>query len=264
LANLGENSDEIEEQQMRIGQVSTVTNVSVQTIRLYERLGLLTPSGRSTKGYRTYETDAVQRVRFIRQAQQLGFTLREIAQLVSTPLSAVDFCQNLHTQASRNLQRIDQRIEALNAMRLRLATYLDRCHGRTSAERCPLYLAQETSDINVSAQFRKLGGPLIELVFIPDCPSIEWARVAIREALTSQGMQLQWLEWERNHPSTPPRLRSLGSPSVVVNRVEVACVDIARPRTANSRRPYADQSCCTCKAPSTELIQAALANSQHS
>ena len=238
---------------MRIGQLSTRTNVSIQTLRFYERLGLLPPAGRSTAGYRTYDGDAVQRVRSIRRAQALGFTLSEIAQLLSAPVSSTNICQSIHAQASRNLQRIDQRIESLKAMRTQLAKYLDRCDKNASAEQCPLYQALQTPDISTSAPFRKLSGPLIELVFTPDCPSIELARSAIREALTSQGMQMRWLEWERDHSSTPARLRGLPSPSVVVNRRDVTCVDIVD-RTSSKPNPGIDKCDCRCQAPSSEGI----------
>jgi DNA-binding transcriptional MerR regulator len=242
---------------VRIGQLATRTNVSIQSLRLYERLGLLTPDGRTTAGYRTFDVDAVRRVRSIRRAQGLGFTLREIAQLLAAPISSSNICQSVHSQASRNLRRLDQRIESLNAMRAQLANYLDGCDKSSSAEACPLYQALNKTDMPTPAPFRKLSGPLIELVFTPDCPSIEVARSAIREALTSQGMQLRWLEWERDHSSTPLRLRSLRSPSVVVNRMDVTCVDIIDQASSKSY-PTTGQCGCRCQAPSSEGIIVAM------
>jgi DNA-binding transcriptional MerR regulator len=68
---------------MLIGQVAAAAAVNVQTLRYYERVGLLPRPARRASGYRTYTRDTVQRVRFIKRAQELGFTLGEIADLLA-------------------------------------------------------------------------------------------------------------------------------------------------------------------------------------
>lgn len=69
---------------MRIGQVARQAGVSIDTVRFYERRGILTePQREPTSGYRTYPTDASRRIRFIKRAQDLGFTLKEIRELLS-------------------------------------------------------------------------------------------------------------------------------------------------------------------------------------
>jgi MerR family mercuric resistance operon transcriptional regulator len=68
---------------MRIGQLAEQTGVTVQTVRYYERRGLLKKTARLASGYRYYSTDAIQRIRFIKRSQELGYTLAEIGPLSS-------------------------------------------------------------------------------------------------------------------------------------------------------------------------------------
>lgn len=102
--------------------------------------------------------------------------------------------------------------------------------------------------------------PRIELVYDPDCPNVERARQAIREALSVVGAPLAWREYRREDVETPMELRALGSPSVLVNGVDVGCKDgsDARP-DANSCRVYIDDCGCLCGAPSRDLIVHAIA-----
>jgi hypothetical protein len=101
--------------------------------------------------------------------------------------------------------------------------------------------------------------PRIELVYDSDCPNVDQARAAIREALTGLGAPLDWREWDRDHPLTPAQLRSLGSPSVLVNGADVAATHAPLPASeANSCRIYRDAGGCTSGAPSAELIVQAI------
>ena len=100
----------------------------------------------------------------------------------------------------------------------------------------------------------------IELVYEPTCPNVEQARDAIRRALAVLGVPVTWHEWVRDDSATPPALRELASPSVVVNGQDVGCGDVSiAAADANACRIYADDRGCIDGAPSVELILRAVA-----
>ncbi|MGI9091373.1 MAG: MerR family DNA-binding protein [Gemmatimonadaceae bacterium] len=92
-------------------------------------------------GYRVYDASAVQQVRFIRRAQQLGFTLQEIRDLLGMWNDSAESCQVVEGRASSALGRIDNKIEDLNRMRRGLAQYVAACQRRRSLDECPLLQA---------------------------------------------------------------------------------------------------------------------------
>ncbi len=95
----------------------------------------------------------------------------------------------------------------------------------------------------------------VELVIDYGCPNVERARAAIREALKTLGFPEKWKEWDRDSEETPRHLRMLGSPSVLVNGLNVGCSDGETAHAdANSCRIYVDESGCVCGAPSAGMI----------
>jgi MerR family copper efflux transcriptional regulator len=123
---------------MLIGQVAAQTGVTIQTLRYYEQLGLMPAPARRSSGYRTYAPDAVQRVRFIRRAQEIGFTLHEIADLLGFWPDSKKSCGRVEKQAAATLERIDEKIRDLRRIRSALAQYLTACRDRRSFDECPL------------------------------------------------------------------------------------------------------------------------------
>lgn len=123
---------------MRIGEVAAETSVGVQTLRYYERRGLLPPAERQRSGQRTYGPDAVRRVRFIRRAQDLGFTLEEIDGLLELWPASEKSCHEVETRAAATLRRIDGKIRDLERMRGALAEYVSACNDRKSLDGCPI------------------------------------------------------------------------------------------------------------------------------
>jgi MerR family copper efflux transcriptional regulator len=117
---------------MRIGELSRKVGVNLQTIRFYERKGLLREPQRTSAGYRDYAAADLEQVRFIRECQQLGFTLKEIEQLSQlhrtfARLSQPDLVQSqdlriLISVAQRKLGAIETKIDLLRAMHQQLAT----------------------------------------------------------------------------------------------------------------------------------------------
>jgi MerR family copper efflux transcriptional regulator len=135
---------------MRIGELATRAGVNVQTLRYYERRGILGPANRKASGFREYGAEAEQRVRFIRRAQNLGFTLEEIRGLLGLWADSARSCSAVESRARATLARIDAKIADLRQMSDALAQYVDACANRTTLERCPLLeelgVADETSD----------------------------------------------------------------------------------------------------------------------
>lgn len=126
---------------MRIGEIAAEADVNIQTLRYYERRGLLAPPTRKASGYREYGLDHVQRVRFIRRAQDLGFTLQEIRDLLALQTESSQSCAVVERRASLTLDRIDEKVRDLKRMRLALAKYVNACRNQESLETCPLLAA---------------------------------------------------------------------------------------------------------------------------
>ena len=126
---------------MRIGEVAAAAAVNVQTLRYYERVGLLPQPARRSSGYRAYGADSVRRVRFIKRAQDLGFTLGEIADLLALREQSLTACEQVETRASAALRRIDAKVRDLESMRDALSEYVTTCQSRRPFGDCPLLRA---------------------------------------------------------------------------------------------------------------------------
>ena len=123
---------------LTIGEVAKRADVGVETIRFYEREGLLVRPPRTRFGYRQYAPDTIRRVRFIRRAKELGFTLKEIGELLSLRVDTVRTCADVRAMARTKIADIDSKIVALR----RIAEVLDRlahaCRGRGPTSECPI------------------------------------------------------------------------------------------------------------------------------
>ena len=98
---------------LTIGQLAKRVGVGVETIRFYERKGLMAETERRPSGYRQYTLVAVRRVRFIRRAKELGFTLKEILELLSLKVDPQTTCADLKSRALAKIANIDARMQAL-------------------------------------------------------------------------------------------------------------------------------------------------------
>ena len=123
-------------QALGIGQLAKRGGVGIDTIRYYERNGLLAPSTRLASGYRRYGELELARLRFIRRAQALGFTLKEIKELLA--LSAQRDVGRVKRSAQTKLLDVKSRIAALERIRDGLATLIDACPGHGRAADCPI------------------------------------------------------------------------------------------------------------------------------
>lgn len=130
---------------MMVGQVARLAGIGVETVRFYEREGLLEQPARRASGYREYESDAVDRLRFIKQAQRLGFTLREIKELLALTADPHATRAQIRQRAELKIEDIDLRIAELQRMRDALVPLIKACHGRGSLNGCPILAAIESS-----------------------------------------------------------------------------------------------------------------------
>jgi len=120
---------------LTIGKLAKQTEVTIETIRHYQRIGLLPEPDKPDSGYRCYSDDAVIRIRFIKRAQQAGFTLKEIAALLSLDGA---HCADVRQLAEQKCQQIDQQIKNLKALRQVLETLVNDCQQTASTARCAI------------------------------------------------------------------------------------------------------------------------------
>lgn len=134
---------------LRIGKLAKACNVNIDTIRYYESLGLLPPEGRTQAGYRVYNLESLNRLKFIRQAQRLYFTLDEIKEMLALRVSDAGKCSDVHRKAEAKIALIEEKEKALKAIKKALKELAAACrNGDAPASECPileiLYPKEET------------------------------------------------------------------------------------------------------------------------
>lgn len=122
---------------INIGEASKLTGVSAKMIRHYEGLGLLPPPPRSESGYRRYGSDAINTLHFIRRARDLGFGMADIAQLLDLWRNRRRSSASVKKLALTHVAALQERIEALEAMKRTLSELAEQCHGDERAC-CPI------------------------------------------------------------------------------------------------------------------------------
>ena len=135
---------------MRIGEVAREAGVNIQTLRYYERRGLLEQPRRTASGYRAYPSETVRVVRFVKRAQELGFTLVEIEELLRLRDRRVRSRERVQAHAAAKLSDIDERIQSLKAMREALTVLLDSCRCAGPPE-CPILEALDAESASPSS-----------------------------------------------------------------------------------------------------------------
>ncbi len=120
---------------LTIGKLAKKANVTIETIRYYQRIGLLLEPDKPTTGYRQYPLEAIARLHFIKRAQQSGFTLKEIAELL-----ALDgqHCKDVQKMAEQKRRQIDAQLKDLTALRNVLDGLIKGCRQNRSTEHCSL------------------------------------------------------------------------------------------------------------------------------
>ena len=131
-----------------IGKVADAAGVNVQTLRYYERVGLLPAPRRSRSGYRLYTDDTVRMVTFVKRAQELGFTLKEIKELLKLRSAGLQRRDAVRAAASAKVADIDRRIQDLGAMRAALALLVESCSCSGAKPECPILEALERKSLD--------------------------------------------------------------------------------------------------------------------
>jgi len=123
---------------LTVGQVARQAGVNLQTVLYYERRRLLSPARRSDSGYRLYAPEAVRVIRFIKNAQALGFALDEAAKLLRLRVKARSQCGPVKRQAQARLDMVREKISGLRAMERALRRLLETCAARGTTDSCPI------------------------------------------------------------------------------------------------------------------------------
>lgn len=126
-----------------IGKLAKEAGVNLQTIRYYERQKLLLPVGRKESGYRVYDTAALKRLKFIRHAKQMGFTLKEIHELLGLRVDPLTDCEKALRRAEAKLKAVEGKIDSLESVRKVLKELIGACKRRRRTERCPILRTME-------------------------------------------------------------------------------------------------------------------------
>jgi Cd(II)/Pb(II)-responsive transcriptional regulator len=121
---------------MLIGALATHAGCHTETIRYYEREGLLQKPSRTTAGYRSYTSEHLEQLNFVRHCRSLGMTLLEIRTLQSFRANPNLACTDINTLLDQHIVRIHQQIEAMHFLKKQLLALRDRCHDNLPASEC--------------------------------------------------------------------------------------------------------------------------------
>jgi MerR family mercuric resistance operon transcriptional regulator len=132
---------------LKIGQVAERGGVNLQTIRYYERERLLPEPPRLQSGYRMFPEDTVRRVHFIKRAQDLGFTLAEIRELLALRIDHKRNSAEVRTLAQAKIADIDEKIHTLKKMKRVLSNLTERCSGCGPSDECPILESIDSGEV---------------------------------------------------------------------------------------------------------------------
>ena len=141
--------------ELKIGQLAKDVGVNIETIRYYERLKLLGPTSRLPSGYRLYDTDSQRRLRFIKNAQALGFTLHEIEELLDLRVSSKARCGDVQQRAEAKLKHVEVKVQDLQALARSLRNLIRTCRAGQPTDRCPILQSLEKTERRVNDDSRK-------------------------------------------------------------------------------------------------------------
>lgn len=136
------------ESMLKIGNLAAQANVNVQTIRYYERCGLLEPPQRTTSGYRLYPEDAVRLIRFIKNTQSLGFSLAEIGELLDLRTDRRKTCRGVRSMFQTKIADLENRMADIRSTHANLTKLIKSCRRISQANLCPIIDALDSGEIH--------------------------------------------------------------------------------------------------------------------
>src|SRR5436305_373863 len=131
---------------LTIGRLAQEVGINLETVRFYERKGLLPKPPRSTSGYRLFPVDTARRLRFIKRAQELGFSLSEIRELLMLRLSSRTTSTEIRKRAEAKIADIEGKITSLDSMRKSLFKLARSCAGCAPLSECPILESLDRED----------------------------------------------------------------------------------------------------------------------
>ena len=129
-----------------IGRLAQEAGINLETLRFYEQKGLLPKPPRSSSGYRLFPSDTVQRLRFIKRAQQLGFSLTEIRELLALRVTPRTTTTEIRKFAEAKIADIEEKIKSLDSMRKSLLKLARSCSGCAPLSECPILESLDGED----------------------------------------------------------------------------------------------------------------------
>jgi len=147
---------------LTIGELAKQSNVHIETLRYYERRGLIPKPPRTVSNYRMYSSENLRRVKFIKQAQGLGFSLKEIKRLLALRAAPRAKCADVRNYAIHKIEDIQERIHSLTRVRRSLEKLLRECSGDLPATACPILESLESEKPRNQSAKTKLKGEVYE------------------------------------------------------------------------------------------------------
>ncbi len=149
---------------LTIGELAKAAEVNRETVRYYERRRVLPHPSRSLSGYRVYSEDALRRLRFIRHAKSLGFSLNEIRELLALRVNSINACDRVQERTRAKVADIDQKILSLQQVKVALGELVNACARRRKSNQCPIldsldahgWFERDTSSIEKTRPSRSL------------------------------------------------------------------------------------------------------------
>ncbi len=198
---------------LTVGELAREAGVHSETLRYYERRGLIPPPPRTKSGYRKYPLETVRRVRFIKRAQALGFTLEEVKDLFALRVQHTRGCKAIEFEAEKVIARVAERIAELVKMKAALSRLARACHDREATGECPILNALDEQD--------SMKPPEIELVYFHGCAQVETARAALKRALEAAGLPTEWREWDQEAEHAPEWIQAYASPTLLIDGLDM-------------------------------------------
>jgi len=123
------------EPELTIGQLAAAVGINVETVRYYQRIGLVNEPRKPEHGFRKYTNQTVERIMFIKRAQKLGFNLKEIADLLAL---GDGNCRDVRISAEKKREKIQKQIHDLQALQDTLTLLINTCHSGKENQKCPI------------------------------------------------------------------------------------------------------------------------------
>lgn len=134
--------------ELTIGRLAKEARVNIDTLRYYEKRGLLPEPPRKDSGYRLYSPDAVRRIAFIKHAKELGFALDEISELLSLRMETKSQCRAVKIKAEAKIEEVEEKIRSLQQIRAALQRMVGSCKVNKRMGECPILDALDVEEVS--------------------------------------------------------------------------------------------------------------------